>query len=168
MPSSMAFCKIATSSRVLVSAISGVSMGAATVMITAGKELPKNVVAAVADCGYTSAREIIQATMRDMKLPPKLLYPFAILGGRLFGNFNIDEVAPIDMLKKATIPVIFFHGDADDFVPYEMSVRNHEACTSKKEFVTIEGAAHGVCLPANEEKYLQALSDFLDPILNEK
>ena len=146
--------------------LTGISMGAATVMITAGKELPKNVVAVLADCGYTSAKEIIMNTMRDMKLPPKLLYPFAVLGGKLYGKFDIDETSPIEMMKKCRLPVIFIHGDADDFVPYDMSVRNYEACSSEnKKLVTIEGAGHGVCFPVDQEKYLAALSEFFDPLL---
>ena len=50
--------------------ISGVSMGASTVLITAGMELPENVVGVLADCGFTSARAVIKKVMRDMKLPP--------------------------------------------------------------------------------------------------
>lgn len=33
----------------------GVSMGAATVMMTLGKDIPRNIKAAIEDCGYTSA-----------------------------------------------------------------------------------------------------------------
>ena len=107
-------------------------------------------------------------TMKDMKLPPKLLYPFARLGGMLFGNFDIDETSPIEMMQKSKKPIIFIHGDEDDFVPYDMSVRNFNACTSEnKKLVTVKGAGHGVCFPTNEEQYLEALAEFFGPILNE-
>lgn len=148
--------------------LTGISMGAATVMIAAGDEaLPKNVVAVLADCGYTSAREIIKNTMRDMKLPPDLLYPFARIGGKLFGNFDIDETSPIESMKKCKVPVIFIHGDRDTFVPYEMSVRNFEACASEnKKLVTIEGAGHGVAYPTDPDKYLAEIGAFFDSLLS--
>lgn len=140
--------------------ISGVSMGAATVMITAGKELPENVVGAVADCGYTSAKAIIKKVIKDMKLPPSIMYPFVKLGAKIFGGFDLEETSPVEAVKNAKIPIIFFHGDADDFVPWDMSRENFEACTSEKRFVTIPGAGHGLCYLHDKDAYLQALREF--------
>ena len=145
--------------------ITGLSMGAATVMITAGKELPTNVVGALADCGYSSAREIIMTVMKKMKLPPKLLYPFAKLGGRIFGHFDIDETSPVESLKNAKIPVFFIHGDDDRYVPYEMSVKNYEACVSHKKLVTVPGVGHGLAYPADVDRYLKEVDEFFRPIL---
>ena len=77
-------------------------MGAATAMITSGyDDLPENIVGIVADCGYTSAEDIIKKVMRDMKLPPDLLYPFIRLGAKIFGRFDIDEFSPIEQVKKS-------------------------------------------------------------------
>ncbi len=149
--------------------LTGISMGAATVMIASAKEeLPKNVVGVLADCGYTSAKQIIKKVMREMRLPPDLLYPFVRLGGRLFGRFDIDETSPVESMKRARVPVIFFHGDTDAFVPIEMSVQNYEACVTKKRLVTINGAGHGLCFPMNKETYFEELKLFFDPLLEEK
>ena len=145
--------------------LTGISMGAATVMIAAAEELPASVVGALADCGYTSAREIIQKVMRDMKLPAGLLYPFARLGAKLFGKFDPDRYAPVEAMKHCRIPVIFFHGDTDDFVPHSMSIENHRICTAHKHMVTIHHAGHGLCFPVDPEKYLSELRAFFEPIL---
>ena len=144
--------------------LGGVSMGAATVMIAAGRELPKQVRAAVADCGYTSAKEIIEKVIQEMKLPPKLLYPFVKLGAKLFGHVDLEECSPIEGMRNAKIPVIFFHGDTDDFVPFEMSVQNFEACITKKRFVTVEGAGHGLAYPKDPARYCTELNDFFENI----
>ena len=53
--------------------LTGISMGASTVLMAAGQPLPPNVIGVLADCGYTSAREIIQKCAADMKLPGKLV-----------------------------------------------------------------------------------------------
>ena len=140
--------------------LTGISMGASTVMMAAGEALPGNVIGVLADCGYTSARAIIQKVMRNMKLPARLLYPFARLGARLFGGFDLDETSPVEAMARCKVPVIFFHGDADDFVPHAMSLENYEACTSKKRLVTIGGAGHGLAFPADEQTYLRELRDF--------
>ena len=144
--------------------LSGVSMGAATVMMAAGEDLPENVVGVLADCGYTSPKEIIEKVIRDMKLPAGLVYPFVRLGGLIFGRFDVEEFSPIEALRRARVPVILFHGDADSFVPHEMSLQNYAVCTSEKKMVTIEGAEHGLAFPADEEKYVAAVREFFEPI----
>jgi fermentation-respiration switch protein FrsA (DUF1100 family) len=146
--------------------ITGISMGAATVMSAASMSLPKNVIGVLADCGYTSTREIIKKVIRDMKLPAELLYPFARLGARLFGGFDPDSSSPIESMKKCTLPVIFFHGDKDDFVPLSMSEENYAACASEhKRLVVIKGAGHGLAFPVDQETYLSELCDFFAPCL---
>ena len=140
--------------------ITGVSMGAATVAMAAGNDLPSNVKMALADCGYTSAKEIIFKVVRDMKLPARLLYPFIKLGAFLFGGFNIDANSPIEAVKRAKTPIIFIHGDSDGFVPHEMSVKLSEVCASRCKMVTIPGAEHGLAYPIDKESYVKELKDF--------
>ncbi len=147
--------------------LTGISMGAATVMSVADKELPKNVVGILADCGYSTTEAIIKKVMRDMKLPPSLLMPFVKLGARVFGRFTVDDVSPLKALKNSKYPVIFLHGDTDDFVPFYMSEENYEACTSKKMLVSIAGAGHGLAFPCDPDKYYAALNEFFDPILDD-
>ena len=145
--------------------ITGISMGASTVMIASSKNLPKNVIGVLADCGYTSTKEIIKKVMRDMKLPSSLLYPFAWLGAVIFGGFIPDSPSPVESMKKCALPVIFFHGDDDGFVPHKMSEENYNACAAeKKRLVITEGAGHGLCFPANKDEYFVALREFFGPI----
>ncbi|MBQ7406942.1 MAG: alpha/beta hydrolase [Clostridia bacterium] len=141
--------------------LTGISMGAATVMLATGEPLPKNVIGVLADCGYTSTRDIIKKVIRDMHLPAAPIYPLVRLGARLFGGFDPDKDAPIKAMERCTLPVIFFHGDADDFVPCSMSEKNFAACRSeKKHLVIIPGAGHGLCFPVDPEGYLKELAAF--------
>ena len=143
--------------------LTGISMGAATVMMAAGEKLPPNVVGILADCGYTSAKEIMYDVIRKMKLPPKLCYPFVKLGAKLFGHFDLDETSPVEAMGRCKLPVIFFHGESDDFVPCDMSRKNYEACTGRKKLVTIPGAGHGLAYAVEPERYLKELYDFFGP-----
>lgn len=143
--------------------LTGMSMGAATVLMAAGKELPENVVGILADCGYSSPRAIILDVVGKMKLPPKLLYPFVKLGARLFGGFDLEETSPVEAVKHCKVPVIFFHGLTDDFVPCRMTRENFEACASKKQLVLVPGAGHGLSYPMNREEYIRQARQFFHP-----
>jgi len=140
--------------------LTGISMGASTVLMAAGKPLPSNVIGVLADCGFTSAREIIQFVARQMHLPIRLLYPFVKLGASLFGRFCLEEYSAKEAMETCSLPVIFFHGESDDYVPSFMSRANYDACRSRKEIVLISGAGHGLSYPVAPERYIQAAYDF--------
>ncbi len=142
--------------------LTGISMGAATVLMAAGEELPENVIGVLADCGYTSAKEIIKKVIRQMGLPVEPSYPFVKMGAKLFGGFDLEETSPLEAMGRCSVPVIFFHGEADDFVPCEMSRANYEACVSEKRLVTVPGAGHGLSYPVEPERYLRELRDFFE------
>lgn len=140
--------------------LTGISMGAATVLCAAGRELPPNVMGVLADCGYTSPRAIIGKVIHQMGLPEKLLYPFVRLGARLFGGFDTEAISPIEAVRRCTVPVIFIHGEVDDYVPCEMSRENYEACVSPKRLVTVPEAGHGMAYLVESDEYLRVLAEF--------
>ena len=145
--------------------LTGISMGASTVLMAGGAPLPDSVVGILADCGYTSAKDIIQVVIRSMKLPPKLAYPFVRLAARIYGGFDLEEAPAIEAVTRCQVPVLFFHGEADDFVPCYMSKQNYQACAApKKKLVTIPGAGHGLCYMLDQKKYLQEMRDFFKDV----
>ena len=140
--------------------ITGISMGAATVMNATKYDLPKNVVGILADCGYDSAKNIIKKTIKEMHLPANIMYPFVKLGARIFGRFNLEENSPIEAIKNCKLPIFFIHGKADDFVPYYMSKNVYDVCPSTKQIVFIENAGHGIAYLVDPKKYLDELENF--------
>ncbi len=149
--------------------IGGVSMGASTVLLATARGLHENVVGVLADCGYSSAKKIIKKVIREMHLPADVCYPFVKLGARIFGRFDLEELSPEDAMKKCSLPVIFLHGDGDEFVPFDMSVESYNACASEhKRLVNIEGAGHGLAFPAAQERYIKEVGDFFDEALGKK
>ena len=143
--------------------LTGISMGAATVLMAGGEKLPENVIGILADCGYSSPKAIIQTVIRRMGLPPRLSYPFVKLAARIFGGFDLEETSPVEAVKRCTVPVIFFHGQEDDFVPCDMSREIYEACASRKRLVTVPGAGHGLSFPVDRQRYLKEVADFFGP-----
>ena len=141
----------------------GISMGASTVLMAAGNPLPGQVIGVLSDCGFSTARDIIKKVIRQIGLPAGICYPFVKLGAKIFGRFDLEETSALDAVKRCTVPVIFFHGEDDDFVPCEMSRINYEACAAKKMLVTVPGADHGLSYPVAPETYLAALREFFGP-----
>jgi len=140
--------------------LSGVSMGAATVLMASELDLPYNVAAITADCPYSSPGAIIRKVCRGMKLPASLVYPFVALGARMFGGFRIWESTAIKAVQNTKIPILLIHGDDDRFVPCDMSREIYKACAGPCELVTIPSAGHGICYYVDEQRYSQALSKF--------
>lgn len=139
--------------------ITGISMGASTALMMAGTNLPKNVIGVLADCGFTSAKQIIKKVVKDMRLNPTITYPFVYLAGR-FAGFNIEENSAIQAVKNAKVPIIFVHGEADDFVPKSMSEENFNACASHKKLLIIKGAGHGSAYMVDPALYLETVKSF--------
>ena len=140
--------------------LTGISMGASTVLMAAGKPLPANVVGVLADCGFSSPKEIIKKCAGDMHIPADLIYPFIKLAARLFGHFDLEEYSPLEAMKTCKLPIIFFHGETDDYVPCHMSRDIYEACTSPKRLVTIPNAGHGLVYLVDNERYFNSVVEF--------
>ncbi len=141
--------------------LTGVSMGAATVLMASSLPLPQNVAAIIADCPYSSPGEIIRKVSRDVKLPPKLAYPFVVIGALVFGRFKLWETSPVEAVRRTQIPILLIHGDDDRFVPCEMSSQIYAACNSAAELVIFPGAGHALSYFTDTKLYEKTVLDFL-------
>lgn len=139
----------------------GISMGAATVLMAAGLELPENVKHIVADCPYSSPAGIIKKVCRDLRLPVGLVYPFIRAGALIFGRFDLEAVTAEQAVKSAKVPILLIHGEDDRFVPCEMS---EEIRRANPELIcrhTFPGAAHGISYVVDKPRYQTLAKDFL-------
>ena len=144
----------------------GMSMGAATVLMASELPLPKNVKAIMADCPYSSPREIIHKVVGEMKLPAGLLMPFIRLGGMIYGGFDIDSSTAKEAVKHSKIPTLIIHGEGDSFVPCRMSREIFEGCSMEnKMLLTIPNAEHGISYLVDKETYLGTVVSFMENAL---
>ncbi len=133
--------------------LSGVSMGATTVLLAAANNLPENVIGVIADCPFSSARAIIEKVCRDMKLPPKGAWPLVKAGARIFGRFDIEKSDAVKACAKIKIPVLLIHGEADLFVPCQMSRELYEANKERISLELFPQAGHGISYIVDTDRY---------------
>ena len=140
----------------------GVSMGAATALMTAALE-PKNLVAVVEDCGYTSAYEMFAAQLNKIfGLPEYPVMPCADWVCKFHTGVKISDAAPLAVVDKIKVPVLFIHGDADGLVPFEMMTRLYDACAAPQEKFVVEGAGHADAKSKNPAAYFDRVFAFLN------
>lgn len=145
----------------------GTSMGATTVIMALGLPyVQEHVKAVIADCAFTSAKEIFAHVMKkDYHVPA---FPFMEIGevySQLLAGYKFSDYSTLEALKDNKVPVLFIHGGKDKFVPTWMSNKNYEAATSKKRLLIVEEGGHGSSLFEDQETYERTEKEFLDEVL---
>ena len=146
--------------------LSGLSMGASTVLYLADQNLPQNVKCIIADCGFTSPKDILDKVYRSVvHLPSGPSLWAADLFARVFAGFSLTEKDTRDVLKKAKLPVLMIHGLSDDFVPSDMTRQGYDSCFGAKEILLVEGAGHGTSFLVDKQTYITRVVAFLEKYL---
>ena len=149
----------------------GVSMGAATVMIaSASDELPSQLVAAVEDCGYTGAYDLLTYQIRDsFGLPVFPAMPLMNWRCRAVAGFDLDDANPLLAVEHAKVPILFIHGEKDVLVPPEMADRLYESCRApRKQLLYIPGAVHAAASQKDTDLYFNTVFGFVRPYVTQK
>lgn len=145
--------------------LSGISMGAATVLMSASLDLPKNVRGIMADCPYSSPSAIIRKVCKDMGYPPVLAYPFLWLGALIYGGFRLNSCDAVSAVKNTDIPILLIHGGDDRFVPCEMSRQIYENCSDHAQLHIFPDAGHGLSYIIDHQRYEKICTQFLREVI---
>lgn len=140
----------------------GVSMGAATVIMTSALPLPSSVRCAVADCPYSSAEQMLRQEIAKDRLPTSVFYPLVRLSAKIFAGFDPEDASPIDAIRHSRLPMLLIHGDEDSFVPCSMSRQMREVCATECELLIINGAAHALAYVTDSVTYTSAVNSFYE------
>lgn len=144
----------------------GDSMGGATVLMTTGLNLPTQVKAAVSDCAFTSAKEVFTHVLKTRYHLPA--FPIMQISDQMTkrkAGYGLDECNARREVAKSTIPILFIHGGADNFVPCSMVYELYNACRSEKKLVIVEGAGHVESCYRNADLYEGAIEEFIFPLM---
>lgn len=139
----------------------GISMGAATVLMSAG-ENSSNLVATIEDSGYKSIMSELKYQFKNIFHLPTfpLLYTTNLI--TFFkNNYTFNEGNTLEFVKKIKKPVLFIHGNSDKYVPIQNAKDLYEACSSPKELLIVPGAKHVAAEYVDSKKYWQTIKNFL-------
>lgn len=144
----------------------GVSMGGATVLIMSGMNLPSNIKGIISDCSYTSAwDEFAYQLKSSFHLPAfPALYIVNLLSIILAG-YSFKSASPVKSIKRAKVPVQFFHGEKDDYVPTYMINKLYDACPTEKNMLIVPDATHAKSYQTHPKMYEERLNTFFDRVL---
>ena len=141
--------------------LGGVSMGATTVLMAAGLDLPECVHGIVADCGFTTPYAIWKhVANKNLHLSFGLRGPVADRLYRSRLQIGSEDYSTVEALRRTKVPVLLVHGEDDHFVPVEMTYENYEACASPKRMLIIPGADHGMSYYLAKDAYEEAVRNF--------
>ena len=144
--------------------VHGVSMGAATAMFVAGNPTqPDNICLYIEDCGYTSTYdEIAYVAQRDYGMNDK---PFVALASQfcqwIYG-WNFQQASCVESLRHAHKPMLFIHGTADRYVPFQMALELYEAKPNNKEIWEVKDVIHARSYHDRRDEYTQRVSGFIN------
>ena len=140
----------------------GISMGAATVMMTSGERLPSNVRVVIEDCGYTSAWEEFAYELKTLFHMPTFpaLYNANVIT-KIRAKYSLKKASAIKQVAKSKTPTLFIHGDKDKFVPFYMLDKLYDAASCKKEKLVIKNAGHAEAQRVEPERYWRVVRRFI-------
>ena len=142
--------------------VHGVSMGAATTMMMSGDDLPPYIRAFVEDCGYSSVWDQFKANVKGMHLPRFPILNSANIVCKSRYGWDFKEASSVKQLAKCDRPMLFIHGDADDFVPFSHLQANYDAkVNGYKEMWVAKGAVHANSYAKYPEEYTKRVRNFL-------
>ena len=148
------------------SVVHGISMGAATTMMTSGETLPNHVKCFIEDCGYTSAWDQFKKELKEQfNLPAfPLLYVSSWLCDMTLG-WNFQEASALKQVAKCKLPMFFIHGDADRYVPSYMVHKVYAAKSAPKDLWIVPQTAHAESYLNYPEEYTERVRLFLEKYL---
>lgn len=140
----------------------GVSMGASTVMMASGEDLPEQVKAIVEDCGYSSVWDEFEYVLKsNLHLPAFPTMQVSSLVTKIRAGYSFKEASAVEQVKKSKTPTLFIHGSNDTFVPFFMLDMVYDAASCEKEKLVVEGAGHAGSTRKDPKLYWETIEKFL-------
>ena len=131
----------------------GESLGAATTLQHAA--LDPRIRFAISDCAFSDLEQLFTLRLHDdYHLPPFPILPMMGLVTRRFLKFDYHAASPIHYISEIQTPILFIHGEKDDYIPPSMSVEMHKAKTKGiRRLYLAPNARHACAISSNPDEY---------------
>ena len=148
--------------------VHGLSMGGAITMFTSGEEFADSLRVAgfIEDCGFSSTwDELVYQLKTDYGMPSFPILNIADWFCYFRHGWDFKGSDAVKQVAKCKKPMLFIHGDADDYVPTDMVFKCYDAkTTGYKELWIVPGAAHARSIHENWEEYCERCDEFINRV----
>lgn len=145
----------------------GLSMGAATTSIVAGKS--DNIAGAICDSPFSNLKSYLESNLSVWSGLPK--YPFQpiilTMEEKIVG-VKLNKVNPKNSVKNLKVPMLLIHGKGDEKIPYTESIKIAENNKKMIRLKIFENKGHCKSLETNREDYINLITKFINTNLKNR
>ena len=118
----------------------------------------------VEDCGFDNLKDLLTYQCKVLrKIPSFPTMFFARIFYKLITKSSFNDANPERMISTCDdIPMLFIHGDKDDFVPAYMVYKCYDAKNGFKMVKTFDCSIHARVVVEHKDEYAICLKDFLE------
>ena len=146
----------------------GFSMGAATAIMAVAQE--PAIHAVVVDSTYSNASDLIAQETARKTIFPRWLVPVFIPTAKLTANqhygIDVSSLVPEEAVKSLPYPILVIHGKEDSRIPFEHSVKVHEAAHPESSIWLVPDVGHVEAFVTYPEKYVERVAAYFNERLN--
>ena len=141
----------------------GLSMGASSVCMASGEKGLDNVVGIISDCAFANANKEIDHIMHKRKIPFKIIKKHAFSYTKRLYGFDMMQADAVKQVRNTKVPILFIHGQEDDFVPVEnVDILYNATPSNLREKVVVPDAKHAMSYSTFGVMYERRVNDFLE------
>lgn len=147
----------------IIVGLHGESMGGGTVLQNIA--IDERIKFCIDDCGYSDSQDLFKHRLeKDYNIKRLPLVNLSSKINKLRVGWNFKDVSPITTLPKVKIPILFIHGELDDYVPTFMCKQMYSVKQGYKDIFIAAGAGHAEAYWKNKEEYEKRVDSFLKAI----
>lgn len=143
----------------------GNSMGAATVLMASGEDLPPEVKGLIADSGYSTVKEELAHQLKNIYgLPSFPLLEVTSIITKIRSGYTFTEASAVKQVENNELPLLIIHGEGDDLVPTEMAFEIFDAAGGEKDLWIVPDVGHTKAFDVFTNEFLERILEFIQQI----
>jgi uncharacterized protein len=149
----------------IIVGLHGESMGASIVLQNI--VIDTRIKFCIEDCGYSDAIALFKYRLEKDYNIKKVQIPLVTLASvisKMRVGWKFKYVSPIITLPKVKIPILFIHGEEDDYVPTFMCKQMYSVKIGYKDIYIVPRADHAESYCKNKKEYEKRVDRFLKAI----
>lgn len=118
----------------------------------------------VADCAFSDIETVLMDGMKAGHVP-MIFYKVGKAFCQMRTGLSFKDMRPIDCLKGNKVPILFIHGENDEYIPSFHSELMVPETDGYKDLRLFPGAGHAESVLTDPERYSQCVKEFLEEVL---